>query len=159
MKGLHSVGVLLLGLVVGLGVSAWHASRTPKIAFAASNDRFDDFAMCTGIVATTRNAPTEGVWLLDSRAGKLMGGLIDRSSGKIGSWAEVDLTQDFGLPAKQHVHFVMTTGIITHGQSALYVTEPASGKFGIYTMGMRPDGQAGMSIRRHDLTTFRPVPR
>ncbi|MBX9681890.1 MAG: hypothetical protein K2X38_24300 [Gemmataceae bacterium] len=157
MKSLHSVGLLLLGLAVGVSVSAWNA--TPKIAFAASNDRYEDFSMATGIVATTRNAPTEGVWMLDSRAGKLMGGLIDRGQGKIGSWAEVDLIQDFALPAKQHVHFVMTTGIITQGQSALYVAEPASGKFGIYTMGMRPDGQAGMSIRRHDLTTFRPIPR
>jgi len=159
MKGMHSGMWLLLGLAIGVGIAAWKAQETPKLAFASSNDRFEDFAISTGLVASTKNAPTEGVWLLDSRAGKLMGSMIDRNLGKISSWSEVDLLQEFGIPAKQHVHFIMTTGTITHGQSALYVAEPASGKFAVYTMGMRPDGQPGMSIRRHDLTSFRPTPR
>ena len=44
---------------------------------------------------------------------------------------------------------------IAHGQAALYLAETNSGKFGVYTMGPRPDGTPGLSIRRHDLTTFR----
>jgi len=50
---------------------------------------------------------------------------------------------------------MMTTGQVTNGQAALYVAETQSGKFGVYTMGPRPDGAAGISIRRHDLTLFR----
>jgi hypothetical protein len=31
----------------------------------------------------------------------------------------------------------------------------STGKFGVYTMAPRPDGQAGVTIRRHDLVPFR----
>ena len=90
--------------------------------------------------------PTDGVWLLDYRAGKLLGTVIDRISGKIVGWAEVDLVNEFGIPPRQNVHFIMTTGMINQGQSALYVAEVSSGKFGVYTMNNRPDGQAGIQI-------------
>lgn len=146
---------LLLGLGIGIGVSAWHARREPKIALAASNDRYEEFVISTGHVANTRNGQTEGVWLLDSRSGKLLASMIDRVLGRIAGWAELDLIQDFGFPAKQNVHFVMTTGAINNGQSALYVAETNSGRLAVYTMGVRPDGQPGMSIRRHDMTAFR----
>jgi hypothetical protein len=49
----------------------------------------------------------------------------------------------------------MTTGIIANGQAALYVAETTSGKFAVYTMGMRPDGKPGIMIKRHDLVLFR----
>jgi hypothetical protein len=62
---------------------------------------------------------TDGVWLLDYRSGKLLGTLIDRNQGKIVGWAEVDLTSEFGIPPRQNVHFLMTTGNITQGQAAL----------------------------------------
>ncbi len=97
-------------------------------------------------------------WLLDYRNGKLLGTVIDRDRGKITGWAEVDLINEFGIQPRQNVHFIMTTGQITQGQAALYVAETTSGKFGIYTMGIRTDGQAGVMIRRHDLTTFRQAP-
>ena len=48
-----------------------------------------------------------------------------------------------------------TTGSIAQGQAALYLAETVSGKFGVYTMGSRPDNLPGVAIRRHDLTTFR----
>ena len=47
---------------------------------------------------------------------------------------------------------MMTTGTITNGQAALYVAETSTGKFGVYTMGPRPDSQPGLAIRRHDQT-------
>ena len=103
------VGILLGGLVAGLFLG-----RQPQAL--AANDRYDDYILCTGAVAVTRTAPTEGVWLLDYRAGKLLGTLIDRSSGKIGGFAEVDLVTEFGLPPRQNVHFMMTTGMIAQGQ-------------------------------------------
>src|SRR5207237_7646858 len=104
-------------------------------------------------------APTDGVWLLDYRAGKLLGTVIDRTTGKIVGWAEVDLVTEFGIQPKQNVHFLMTTGSIAQGQAALYVAETTTGKFGVYTMGSDPNGQqTGMVIRKHDMGSFRNAP-
>jgi hypothetical protein len=58
------------------------------------------------------------------------------------------------LARQADVHFLMTTGYITQGQSALYLAETTTGQFGVYTMGPGPNG-AGIVIRRHDLTRFR----
>jgi hypothetical protein len=127
----------------------------PREARAANSDRFEDYVLCTGAVSTNPRVPTDGVWMLDYRAGKLLGTVVDRTQGKILGWAEVDLVSEFGLPPRQNVHFLMTTGQIAVGQAALYVAETTSGKFGVYTMGPRPDGQPGVMIRRHDLVLFR----
>jgi hypothetical protein len=143
------VGLLLGGLAAG-----WYAGHVPQ-ARAAANDRYDDYILCTGLVQVIRNVPTEGVWLLDYRAGKLLGTVVDRSAGKVLGWAEVDLVTEFGLPPRQNVHFLMTTGLISAGQSALYIAETTSGKFGVYTMGTRPDSQPGILIKRHDMVMFR----
>jgi hypothetical protein len=123
-------------------------------AGAASNDRYQDSIMATGAVSVNAKVQTDGVWLLDYKAGKLLGTVIDRTSGKIVGWAEVDLTTEFGLQAKADVHFMMTTGYITQGQSALYLAETSTGQFGVYTMGPGANG-SGIAIRRHDLGTFR----
>ena len=40
---------------------------------------------------------------------------------------------------------MMTTGYITQGQSALYLAETTTGKFGVYTMGPGANGQASSS--------------
>ena len=63
------------------------------------------------------------------------------------------MTAEFGLQAKQDVHFMMTTGYVTQGQSALYLAETNTGQFGVYTMGPGQNGN-GVVIRRHD-TTYR----
>ena len=115
--------------------------------------------MCTGAAAVNPRIPTDGVWLLDYRGGKLLGTVIDRAQGKIIGWAEVDLVTEFGLPPRQNVHFMMTTGSIAQGQAALYVAEVTTGKFGVYTMGPRPDNQPGVAIRKHDMVLFRPAPK
>lgn len=146
---------LAVGLMLGAaGVSAWFAYRP---AVYAANDRYEDYILCTGAVAVNANAPTDGVWMLDYRAGKLLGTLIDRVQGKIVGWAEVDLVSEFNLPPRQNVHFLMTTGMIAKGQAALYVAETSSGKFAVYTMGQRTDGKQGVMIKRHDLVLFRPA--
>jgi len=145
---------LLLGLLLGgVGAAVYIGSSRP--ALASSNDRFEDYILCTGPVTVTPLVQTDGVWLLDYRAGKLLGTVIDRNVGKIVNWAEVDLVQEFNIPPKQNVHFMMTTGTITQGQAALYIAETTTGRFGVYTMGPRPDGRPGLVIRRHDLTVFR----
>lgn len=148
---------LITGLVLGL-VSAVLYLR-PGSANAGSNDRFEDYIMCTGAVGVTARAPTEGVWLLDYRNGKLLGTVIDRTTGKILGWAEGDLLSEFGIQPRQNVHFMMTTGQIAQGQAALYIAETTIGKFGVYTLQPRLDGLPGVpfQIRRHDLVPFRQV--
>jgi len=148
---------LIMGAALGV-VGTWMLSASTRPVLAVGNDRFEDFILCTGPVAITANVPTDGVWLLDYRTGKLLATLIDRGLGKIGGWAEVDLVSEFGIKPKQAVHFMMTTGTVTKGQAALYIAETTTGRFGIYTMGPRPDGRPGVAVRRHDLTVFRPPP-
>jgi hypothetical protein len=153
---MKEVGRLLwlgAGLLLGIAGAFLVLGRSTPVL--AANDRFEDYVLCTGPVAVAPRAPTDGVWLLDYRAGKLLGTVIDRALGKIVGWAEVDLVNEFGIQPKQNVHFMMTPGSISAGQAALYVAETTTGKFGVYTMGPRPDGKAGVVIRRHDLVLFR----
>lgn len=144
---------LAVGLTLGVGFAGlfWGQIKPAQ----AANDRFEDYVICTGAVSIQPRSLTDGVWLLDYRTGKLLGTVIDRNVGKVVGFAEVDLVTEFGLAPRQNVHFLMTTGNIAQGQAALYVAETTTGKFGVYTMGPRPDGQSGVVIRRHDLVLFR----
>lgn len=156
MKNLGRFVWLATGLTLGvLAAVLYGAALRPA---QAANDRYEDYILCTGPVSGRPNAPTDGVWLLDYRAGRLLGTVIDRTNGRIVSWAEVDLVQEFGVPPKKNVHFLMTTGSIAQGQAALYVAETTTGKFGVYSLGPRNDGQSGLMIRRHDLSLFRRPP-
>jgi hypothetical protein len=157
MKDIHRWLWLMTGLVLGVAGAALYFGQSQQ-PVQASSDRYEDYIMCTGAVAIAPRAPTDGVWLLDYRSGKLQGTVIDRALGKIVGWAEVDLVTEFGIAPRQNVHFLMTTGNISQGQAALYVAETTSGKFGVYTMGPRPDGQSGVVIRRHDMVMFRQAP-
>ena len=148
---------LLLGMVLGGAGATLYFGHLP--AARAANDRFEDYILCTGPATAAARIPTDGVWLLDYRAGKLLGTVIDRTAGKIIGWAEVDLVTEFNLPPRQNVHFLMTTGQVAQAQSALYIAETTSGKFAVYTMGVRTDGQPGVQIKRHDLVLFRQPPR
>ncbi len=150
---LGKVAWATLGITVGVAATVLYLGR-PTPVVAASNDRYQDYIMATGAVSVNPKIQTDGVWLLDYKAGKLLGTVIDRGQGKIVGWAEVDLATEFGLAARADVHFMMTTGYITQGQSALYLAETSTGQFGVYTMGPGVAG-SGIVIRRHDLTKFR----
>jgi hypothetical protein len=147
--------LVALAAGVGLGAAGMFFVGQGRPAGASSADRAQDYIMATGAVSLGPKNQSDGVWLLDYRAGKLLGTVIDKTQGKIVGWAEVDLVGEFGLEPKQDVHFMMVTGYIAPGQSALYVAETATGKFGVYTMG--GGGSGGVVIRRHDLTSFRKV--
>jgi hypothetical protein len=153
MRTTSSIGLLAIGSIFGIAATAVYLAQ-PRPALAASNDRYQDYIMATGAVSVNPRIQTDGVWLLDYKAGKLLGTVIDKSQGKIVGWAEVDLTTEFGLQAKQDVHFLMTTGYVTQGQSALYLAETSTSQFGVYTMGPGQNGN-GVVIRRHDITKFR----
>jgi hypothetical protein len=151
-----SLASLFAGLSLGLGAMIF-VQPSPRLVQAASNDRFQDYILCTGAVAINPRSPTDGIWMLDYRSGKLLGTIVDRAVGKIVGWAEVDMVTEFALTPKQDVHFMMTTGSIAQGQAALYVAETTTGKFGVYTMSAAPTGQ-GLVITRHDMSSFR-VPK
>jgi hypothetical protein len=153
MRGLGKAAMAVCGLVVGVLGTQLYLGQ-PRQAGAASNDRYQDYIMATGAVSVNPRIQTDGVWLLDYKTGKLLGTVIDRNLGKIVGWAEVDLATEFGLAPRADVHFMMTTGYITQGQSALYLAETSTGQFGVYTMGTDATG-TGIAIRRHDLTRFR----
>ena len=153
MQAAGRFGFLAAGIAVGV-VGAMFYLGQPRPAGAASNDRHGDTIMATGAVSINPRVQTDGVWMLDYKAGKLLGTVVDRNAGKIVGWAEVDLRGEFDLKANADVHFLMTTGYITQGQSALYLAETSTGKFGVYTMGPGTNG-TGVVIRRHDMTTFR----
>ena len=154
MKDTARLFWLIAGILLGGGGVAYFLGQ-PRVAEAA-NDRFEDFVMCTGTVSINPRAPTDGVWLLDYKSGKLLATVIDRNMGKIVGWAEMDLTGEFGIPPRKECHFLMTTGQISQTQAALYVAETVSGKFGVYTLVSKPDG--GFTIARHDLVMFRSPP-
>ena len=141
--------------VLGLGAGLF-LGGSPQPVKAGGIDRFQDYVMTTGAVSLSARSQVDGVWMLDYRSGKLLGTCIDKTQGKIVGWSEVDLVNEFDVQPRQDVHFMMVTGYISAGQSALYVAETVTGKFGVYTMAAGPNGQ-GVVIRRHDLTTFRKV--
>jgi hypothetical protein len=155
MRDYHRLLWLGTGLILGL-IGAGLYLMPSQRALASSNDRFEDYIMCTGAVGVTPRAPTDGLWLLDYRKGKLLGTVIDRVQGKIIGWAELDLVKEFGVQPKQDVHFMMLTGNIANGQAALYLAEMNSGVLGVYTLGQAMTGQnIGFAIYRHDLSSFR----
>src|SRR5437763_580614 len=102
MKDLGRLLWLTIGLFLGVVLAGvfFCSSRTAE----AANDRFEDYILCTGPVAVLPKVHTDGVWLLDYRSGKLLGTVIDRTLGKIVSWAEVDLVAEFAIQPRQNVH-------------------------------------------------------
>ncbi|QEL18452.1 hypothetical protein [Limnoglobus roseus] len=141
------------GMALGMVATMFYSGQ-PRSVGAASNDRYQDYVMSTGAVTINPRIQTDGVWLLDYKSGKLLGTVIDKTQGKIVGFAEVDLATEFGVEPRQDVHFMMTTGYVTQGQSALYIAETTTGKFGVYTMGAGTNGN-NIVIRRHDMTNFR----
>jgi len=144
---------LTLGVVLGVAATIYFSAETRPVW--AYNDRHEDYIMATGQVIAGPGFTADCVWLLDYRAGKLLGTIVDRNLGKVQYWADVDLMQEFNLTAKQNVHFLMTTGTPMQGQATLFITEITSGKFGVYSIGPKRDGRPGLDIFRHDLTSFR----
>jgi hypothetical protein len=154
MKRWQPIGWVCLGLFVG-GVAVHFYMSQPRLVMAF-NDRADECIMCTGpIMLDGKKNTIDGVWLLDYRAGKLLGTMVDRGRGKFLPWAEVDLIHEFNIAPKQNVHFMMTTGMQVNGQSALYLAETVTGRIAVYTMGPQADPRLGVVIRRHDAAKFR----
>jgi hypothetical protein len=148
--------MLWLGLGLALGVSGtligYHANSRPALA---GNDRTEDYIITTGPM-TVGPTTVDGIWLLDYRAGKLLGTMVDKQTNKIHGWDEVDLVKEFNIPPKQNVHFLMTTGTPIKGHTPLYLAEITTGRFGVYGMAPRADG--GIVIRKFAASAFRRQP-
>jgi hypothetical protein len=153
MRGASHLFTVVIG--TGLGACACLGFLSSPRPLAAGNDRHDNYIICTGASGVNPRSPLDGVWLLDYKQGKLLATLVDRTVGKMVGFSELDLIAEFGVAANQNVNFLMTTGTITTGQSALYLVETTTGKFGVYTLGPTTSNQAGVTILRHDLTSFR----
>ncbi len=156
MRGNRFYAGLACGVVACLP-ALWFLPIQPREVQAAASDRYQDYVIVTGAVSINPRIQTDGVWFLDYKSGRLLGTVIDKQMGKIIGFAEVDLATEFGVEPRQDVHFMMTTGYITQGQSALYIAEVTTGKFGVYSMGPGTGG-TGLVIRRHDMTNFRQPP-
>lgn len=157
---------LSVGMALTIGVAVGWVLNTRQPVFAgASNDRFQDYIMCTGPVnqafsnnAAFLNAELDGVWLLDYKSGKLLASTVNRQNGKLIAWDEMDLVKEFELAPRSDVHFLMTTGTVVKGQSVLYLLETGTGKVGVYSMTADETvgtGNGKIKIRRHDMSTFR----
>jgi hypothetical protein len=144
----------LVGIALGItGTMLLHRPTQTALAF---NDRAKDYIMSTGQVTLGVNQVADGIWILDYRAGKLLGAVVNRFTGQVSAWSEVDLVREFGIAPKQDVHFMMTTGAMIGGQTALYLTEINTGRFAVYTMMPPPNGQGSMIIRKHGASAYRP---
>src|SRR4051812_39289938 len=99
MKRTGQLAGLAVGIALGVAAAMFYLGQ-PRPAGAASNDRSQDYVMCTGAVSLNPRVQSDGVWLLDYRAGKLLGTVIDKTQGKIVGWAEVDLVGEFELVPK-----------------------------------------------------------
>lgn len=159
MKAIRG-GLMLLGGVV-LGLLVGYLLFGQSVPLLVANDRYQDYILATGPVAAGPISPDlDGVWLLDYRAGKLLGTVINRATGRISGFVEADLVKEFGIPPRADCHFLMTTGKIGPGQSVLYVAEINSGRLGVYSLAMNLDGQnpGAVQMRRHDMVFFRAPP-
>ncbi|HQR08865.1 MAG TPA: hypothetical protein PLN21_18740 [Gemmatales bacterium] len=157
-------------MICGLAIGWFFNSKQP--VFASSVDRYEDFIMATGPVNQSfvgnptagnnnqfLNADLDGVWVLDYKSGKLLASTINRQTGKMIQFGEVDLVKEFEIAPRANVHFMMSTGIVVRGQSVLYLLETSTGKMGVYSMISSESSNAAMAdrilIRRHDMMQVR----
>lgn len=148
---------LVLGLALGTaGTLLVHQSQSrPALA---GTDHTQDYIITTGPITlgTGVNGTADAIWMLDYRAGKLLGTAVDPNIGRIRAWDEVDLVKDFGISPKQDVHFIMTTGATIKGHTPVYLAEINTGQLAIYGMTPRIDGS--IMIRKFESTIFRRPP-
>ena len=105
-------------MICGLAIGWFFNSKQP--VFAGSVDRYEDFIMATGPVNQSFvgnsgagaagnnqffNAELDGVWVLDYKAGKLLASTINRQTGKMVTFGEVDLVREFEIAPRANVHF------------------------------------------------------
>jgi hypothetical protein len=133
--------LLLVGLVLGLG-----GALLVRPAQAVATDHSDEFAIATGFLSTE----LEAVYLLDFKAGQLLGTVLNSQSGQFQDTYKRDLTKDFSLNPRQKPKFIMVTGAFRVAAAqvpvnhVLYVAELNSGRMGAYYMPYRGERIGGV---------------
>lgn len=128
---------LLVGLVLGVGATVFLQGPS---SYATATDHSEEFAIATGLI----NSSLEGVYLLDFKAGSLLGTVMNQQNGEFQQFYKRDLTKDFVLNARSKPKFIMVTGLMEQARGAqvpinhvLYVAELNSGRLGAYVMPFR----------------------
>jgi hypothetical protein len=138
------MALLLLGLALGWCL----AGVRPAPLIAAGGDRSGESIVTTGPVlirydeGSKVQIPHEALYILDYKAGKLVGTVPSmqqstKGSRYIGALAERDLAADFklDLDSGPRPRFLMTTGALgaySGGWAPLYVIETTSNQVAIY---------------------------
>lgn len=127
-----------LGVVLGMAMAGiWPQSR----AHAVATDRFEGYAICTGLV----DGDIEAVYMLDSLTGQLQAAVMSTQQAQFTNFYTRDIMTDLALPANSNPRFLMVTGIgrmVGRGGSGLnrsslsllYVAEVTTGKIAVYTL-------------------------
>jgi hypothetical protein len=136
--------LLVLGLVLGWLAASVH----PAPLVAGGGDRSGESIVATGPVmirydeGSKVQIPLEALYLLDYKAGKLVGTIpsmqqTTKGSKYLGVMAERDLAPDFKLDLDNgpRPRFLMTTGALgaySGGWAPLYVVETTTNQVGVY---------------------------
>ena len=148
---------VLCGLVLGLGLALILQGQP---SFATATDHADDFSIATGHMTVE----LEGVYVLDFKAGKLLGTVMNRQSGKFQQFYERNLAEDFALNLRQKPKFIMVTGAMQSARAqvplnhVLYVAELNSGRMGAFYMPFRGElakGTVSEQLQVLDIIPFR----
>jgi hypothetical protein len=149
--------LLVLGLVLGWGL----ASIRPAPMIAGGGDRSGESIVATGPVlirydeGSKVQIPLEALYILDYKAGKLVGTIpsmqqTTKGSKYIGVLAERELAPDFKLDLDNgpRPRFLMTTGSLgaySGGWAPLYVIETTTNQVGVYRIVQQTVGTKASS--------------
>jgi hypothetical protein len=147
LAGLAAVAAAFLaGNLIGQG------GPTPlgmPIARAMSSLADESFAVCTA----TMDGVTEGFFVLDFETGDLTGGVLNQNTAKFGTAYRHNVLKDLGFKPGQakSPRFLMVPGRVAFAgnagnrmaQSAIYVTDAATGVTVAYGIPWTPQQSAG----------------
>ncbi len=154
------IACLILGLAIGAGGMLAVTVMQPDPLLASTTDRTSKFAMAT--VQAEALGLNEGVFVLDFINGTLVGGVINKQTGKYTHRYFRQISQDFGVdpnnPEPEYAIVGTTTDIQGNnaGKGILHVAEKSSGKMVAYGFlyPTRPTA-AVMALQPLDVLQFR----
>jgi hypothetical protein len=157
-------------LTIGLALGWVLANHRPPAVRAVGGDRYGEYSLATGPIATQYNAATkiqatqDALYFLDWRAGRLRATIPVLRQSAAGSqlidgFVERDLAADFkvDLDRGSNPHFLMTPGSLGaygEGSAPLFVFEMTTRQVAVYKLKVQTSGNQGMA--RFDLLEIKP---
>lgn len=140
----HRFSLLIVGLVMGLGISFYW----PHEPLKANATSLEKFSLCT---APTQINQSDAVFVLDSVTGRLIGAVHNMQTGTFNQVWTRSVAADFGVV--ENAQYLMTSGFLrvqgsqngTPATSGIYVAELTSGKVALYGFLMNNRNQASAS--------------